>query len=321
MRLLKIGNKTISTPIIDILKSIRNQLTNGKLRDIRPRGNNIRVTCPFHSNGLEKTAASDIYIGDDEDIEYGFFRCFVCNCKGPFYHFVAECFDATDEWAKEWLIDNFSDGIIEYQIDLPEIILDKNSKKVNYLDENCLTNFESFHPYMIKRKLTQKVIDTFEIKYDPKSRSLVFPVRDETGKLLMLTRRSVDNKNFLIDNDKEKPLYLLYYILQHNIKEFLITEAQIDCLTSWGYGFPAVATIGNPSNHQLELLNKSGVRVLYLAFDQDQAGERFKNTVISKLRKDIIIIPVQFPEGYKDINDLENRDQFYDCIEKAEKNI
>lgn len=321
MRLLKIGNKTISTPIIDILKSIRSQLRNGKLRDIKPRENNIRVTCPFHSNGLEKTAASDIYIGDDEDIEYGFFRCFVCNSKGPFYHFVAECFDATDEWAKEWLIDNFSDGLIEYQIDLPEITLDKSVKKINYLDENCLTNFESFHPYMIKRKLTQKVIDTFEIKYDSKSRSLVFPVRDEKGKLLMLTRRSVDNKNFLIDKNKEKPLYLLYYILQHNIKEFLITEAQIDALTSWGYGFPAVATIGNPSDHQIDLLNKSGVRILYLAFDKDEWGEKFKNRLLSEIRKDIIVIPINFPEGYKDINDLENRDQFYNCIEKAEKNI
>ena len=95
---LIIDNKTISTPLIEIIKSVKAQLNNGKLKDIRPKGNNIRVSCPHHNHGLENTPAGDIYVGPPNDkVEYGWFKCFVCNEQGPFYHFIAECFDADDE--------------------------------------------------------------------------------------------------------------------------------------------------------------------------------------------------------------------------------
>ena len=47
----------------------------------------------------------------------------------------------------------------------------------------------------------------------------------------MLTRRSVIDKTFIIDKDKEKPVYLLNYIKNNNIKEATVVESQINCLT------------------------------------------------------------------------------------------
>ena len=47
----------------------------------------------------------------------------------------------------------------------------------------------------------------------------------------MLTRRSVKDKTFIIDKEKQKPVYLLYYLLQHNIQECYICESQINALT------------------------------------------------------------------------------------------
>ena len=37
---------------------------------------------------------------------------------------------------------------------------------------------------MKKRKLTDEVIKKFDIKYDPQTKCIVFPVRDELGKLV-----------------------------------------------------------------------------------------------------------------------------------------
>lgn len=228
---LVIDNKIISTPLLNIVNDIKKEVNNGKLKSVRVIGDNIQVTCPVHKQGTENKPSSYVYIGEtNKDVAYGDFHCFTCGEKGPFYHFVAECFDTDDEWAKEWLIDNYADGIIEYQIELPEIDLNKKPT-VNYLSEDCLKNFEDFHPYMIKRKLTKEVCKEFEVKYDPKTKCLVFPVRDENGKLVMLTRRSVENKTFIIDADKEKPVYLLYYLKKKNIQEAYICESQINCLS------------------------------------------------------------------------------------------
>lgn len=321
MPYLKINNRTISKPIIDIVKDIKNIIYNGKLKTVRVRGDNIRVTCPFHKNGLEDRASSDIYIGDKNDeLEYGWFKCFTCGENAPFYHFVAECLEISDSEAKAWLIRNYADGTLDYEIELPPIILNNNKKE--FLDESILDTFENFHPYMAQRKLAKNITELFQVKYDPATKCLVFPVRDEKGRLVMFTRRSVTDKRFIIDKEKEKPLYLLYYMLQNNIQEVMITEAQIDALTACGYGFPCIATMGAISDHQIDLLNKSGIRVLYTMFDNDEAGNRFTNKIINNLNKDILIVNVKILfNDKKDINDL-TFDEFYECINSAEnKNL
>ena len=125
---------------------------------------------------------------------------------------------------------------------------------------------------------------------------------------------------FIIDKDKEKPLYLLNYIKEHSIQECVITEGQIDALTACTYGMPAVATMGSISDHQLDLINKSGIRILYAMFDNDKAGISFYNKLKNRLKKSILLINVPILIiGKKDINDL-SQDEFWNCIENAKKN-
>ena len=84
-----------------------------------------------------------------------------------------------------------------------------------------------------------------------------------------------------------------------------ITEAQIDALTAWTFGYPCIATMGSPSTKQIDAINRSGIRHLILMFDNDAAGKRLKRSI----RDDIFISEVKFPHNVKDINDL-TRDQF-----------
>lgn len=318
METLVINNKHIYTPILDIVKDIQRCCNNGKLATIKPRSDNIRVTCPIHKGGKENKASADIYIGPStDDVKYGHFTCFTCGASHPFYMFVAACFDCSIDSAKDWLIQNYWDGKETIPIDLPEIILNKNIKKT-FIDESILTNFESFSPYItLERGLSKSIIEKFEVKYDSKTKCIVFPVRDELGRLQMLTKRSVNSKMFFIDEDKEKPLYLLFDVLKNNINTVMICESQIDALQAYSYGFPCVATIGAISNHQIDLLNKSGIRILYTFFDNDAAGVRFTNKLNSAIRKDILVINIKLNiPGKKDINDL-TRDEFYKCIKES----
>ena len=70
---ITVRDRLINKDIIEILYDIQGSCRNGKLRTIEDRGDEIRVPCPHHSFGQEKTPAMFIRKED------GVFNCFVCN--------------------------------------------------------------------------------------------------------------------------------------------------------------------------------------------------------------------------------------------------
>lgn len=317
MRQLIIDNYVINKPIEEILTLLKLSLTNGKLKDIENKGDDILVTCPHHDGGHEKTAACNIYIGNDTKLPYGYFNCFVCGEKGSFLKFVAECFDATESYAKAWLLENFGGELIAKNLFMGEpIVLNRNKGIKKHLDESILDQYQTWNPYLAKRKLSREICELFKVRYDPKYRQVIFPAYDMNGNLVMLAKRSIDVKSFYLDKDVEKPVYCLDYVMKNNIKTVLITEGPFDCLTGWEYGFPTIATFGKISDYQIEQINKSCINIIYAAFDNDAAGRSFLETLKRKLTKRIIIIETKFPTWRKDLNDL-TKEELQEIIKNA----
>ena len=317
MRQLIIDNYVINKPIEEILTLLKLSLTNGKLKDIENKGDNILVTCPHHDGGHEKTPACNIYIGNDTKLPYGYFNCFVCGEKGSFLKFVAECFDAPESYAKAWLLKNFGGELVAKNLFMGEpIVLNRNKGIKKHLDESILDQYQTWNPYLAKRKLSREICELFKVRYDPKYRQVIFPAYDIKGNLVMLTKRSIDTKSFYLDKDVEKPVYCLDYVMKNNIKTVLITEGPFDCLTGWEYGFPTIATFGKISDYQIEQINKSCINIIYAAFDNDAAGRSFLETLKRKLTKRIIIIETKFPAWRKDLNDL-TKEELQEIIKNA----
>ena len=317
MRQLIIDNYVINKPIEEILTLLKLSLTNGKLKDIENKGDNILVTCPHHDGGHEKTPACNIYIGNDTKLPYGYFNCFVCGEKGSFLKFVAECFDAPESYAKAWLLKNFGGELVAKNLFMGEpIVLNRNKGIKKHLDESILDQYQTWNPYLAKRKLSREICELFKVRYDPKYRQVIFPAYDIKGNLVMLAKRSIDTKSFYLDKDVEKPVYCLDYVMKNNIKTVLITEGPFDCLTGWEYGFPTIATFGKISDYQIEQINKSCINIIYAAFDNDAAGRSFLETLKRKLTKRIIIIETKFPANKKDVNDL-SKEELQEIIKNA----
>jgi len=317
MRQLIVDNYVINKPIEEILNLLRITLTNGKLKDIENKGDNLLVTCPHHDGGHENKPACNIYIGNDTELPYGYFNCFVCGEKGSFLKFVAECFDAPESYAKAWLLKNFGGELIRKEFFLGEPInINKNKVKKQGLDESILDKYQKWTPYLAKRKLSREICELFKVRYDPKYRQVIFPAYDIKGNLVMLTKRSIDTKTFYLDKDVEKPVYCLDYVMKNNYQTVLITEGPFDCLTGWEYGFPTIATFGKISDYQIEQINKSCINIIYAAFDNDAAGQSFTKTLKEKLTKRIMIIETKFPANKKDINDL-TKEELVDMLKSA----
>lgn len=314
MNELIIDNHVIKKDIKAILTLLKSQITNGKLADIKYDPESVRITCPFHKDGLEKNPSCGIYVGNG-DITWGTTHCFTCGYKGPLWEVIASCLDISPQRAKKWLCDNFTESVkdnrLTVELDAP-IQLTTIKKKETYLKESMLDDFQSWHPYMEKRKLSKEVCEKFQIKYDPQTECIVFPVRDIKGRLKFLTRRSVNSKQFIIDKGVEKEVYLLYNSLDE--RELYICESQINALTLRSWGYPAVALLGTGTDYQYAQLKKSGAIKFNLCLDGDDAGRRGTQRFIQNFPKSFITV-IKIPEG-KDVNDL-TKEQF-ESLKKEE---
>lgn len=305
---LTVDNKVILTPLPRILQTLQSQLTNGKLKDIdASNSENIKVTCPNleHKDGRERHPSCNIFNVDDNDkVAKGTVHCFSCGYKANFVKFICDCFENDDiDFGKEWLIEN-SDFAFQSEVQyLPEIELDKKIEEKEYLNESILNNYRQYHPYMWQRKLSKEIVDLFEVGYDSYSKCITFPVRDEYGKLLFITKRSVENKNFFIPKYVQKPIYLLYYVLKNKIDRVVVCESQINALYCWTLGVPAIGLFGTGDEYQYNILRKSGIRIFDLMFDGDYAGRKGAFRFEQYMKDTCLINKWILPEG-KDVNDL-----------------
>lgn len=228
---IEFKDNLLDTTILDIIKKVKQECPNNYFKDIIIKHDYIRVTCPYHKGGHESNPSCSIYCGSDSKLPQGILHCFTCGEAHTLDQWVGYCFNKDAAFGEEWLLKKFCNNTIKTNNTLLPIEQKENN---NYIDPSILNDFKPYHPYMTKRKLTEEIIKKFNIKYDPKTESIVFPVWDEHNKLVMLTKRNVNKKLFFIDENKEKPVYLLNNIINNNIKTVYVCESQINTLTLYG---------------------------------------------------------------------------------------
>lgn len=310
---------------LEVLNELKTQLAlNGiqRFAEFKPGPRNIQFNCPIHAGGQERNPSCGISIINQEGVPAGTVHCFTCGYTATLEQMISHCFGKDDDGAfgREWLIKNFLTISIENRKD---IILDlqRGNNKItnNYITEEELDSYRYYHPYMYKRRLTDEVIEQFDVGYDNhfelkdkfgkvKSvlRCLTFPVRDINGNTLFIARRSVDIKFFHYPEGINKPVYGLYE-LPKDAKEVIVCESILNALTCYVYGKPAVALLGLGTEYQYDQLRKLGCRKIITALDPDNAGQRATARLKKALNGSKLVTSYIIPEG-KDINDLEKEE-------------
>jgi DNA primase len=325
--------KVLDRPILEdeenVLIELRSQLElNGisMFKTINKTTHHLQFNCPFHNNGQELKPSCGITTVDikqgDKLVKAGTVHCFACGVTSDLTEMISYCFGYNDNgvFGIEWLRKNFL--TVEYE-DRPELKLnlsrDSNKEKpeIEYVSEEELDKYRYFHPYMYQRKLTDEIIEMFDVGYDDcyklknKSggeshlRCITFPIRDITGKTLWIARRCVDTKFFHYPSGVVKPVYGIYELSKVNPypKEVIICESIFNCLTCWVYGKYAVALNGTGNDLQYKQLRELPVRKYILGLDPDKAGYNGRRKLRKALGKSKIITEYEIPVG-KDINDL-----------------
>lgn len=297
---MQVSNKYISEDILTILQDIKSEVPD-KLGSFKRSGTGIAVTCPSHADGKEKNPSCFINV-DSNSIEEGTFHCFTCGVSGDFSKFVGLCFNKSSSFGTNWLLNRYS-TIDKPTLNLPIIDLSQKYISKKYLDESILDSFDSYHPYMSKRGISDEVIKEFNLKYDRNTQCVVFPVYDEKNRLSFLTRRTVEGKKFIIDKNASKAVVYGLNKAQY-YKEVYVVESQINCLVLWSWGYPAVALLGaGTTKEQLKTLSNSPIRSFILCYDGDQAGKHGAELFQKYISKSKFTTNIVLPNG-KDVADL-----------------
>ena len=310
---MEVNNHVILDDTQDILIELRKQLElNGVKRFAKfiDSGKNIQTNCPFHKEGQERKPSFGI------NKQTGECHCFGCGWSGTLSEMISNCFGKDDfgVYGNKWLIRNFLSVAVESR---PDIDVDFcRSKKITsetkkYISEQELDSYRYTHPYMYKRKLTDEIIDLFDIGYDKSTDCITFPNRDINGNCLFIARRSVKTKFFNYPQNVEKPVYGLYEcnICAKTIKnwfpdEIIICESMIDALTCWVYGKYSVALNGTGNENQFKTLRNMPNRKFILATDMDEAGLKARERIRQSLGNKLVTEYVWDINIAKDINDM-----------------
>lgn len=321
---MEVNNHVILDDTQDILIELRKQLElNGVKRFAKfiDSGKNIQTNCPFHKEGQERKPSFGINKNTGEC------HCFGCGWSGTLSEMISNCFGKDDfgDYGNKWLIRNFLSVAVESR---PDIDVDFcRRKKITletkkYISEQELDSYRYTHPYMYKRKLTDEIIDLFDIGYDKSSECITFPNRDINGNCLFVARRSVKTKFFNYPQDVEKPVYGLYEcnICAKTIKnwfpdEIIICESMLDALICWVYGKYAVALNGTGNENQFKTLRNMPNRKFILATDMDEAGLKARERIRQSLGNKLVTEYVWDINIAKDINDMSK--EYFDSLKEV----
>lgn len=299
----------------------------------------IQLHCPFHNNGQERRPSCGcsldyLYIGGKE-FQPGFFNCFACGAKFDFGSGIKEILalkgtsiemhpDLKPYLEDKSNVDNSSLIPSEVMASIfnkyaVEDLRTRTLIKTEYISEEELASYRFTVPYMYQRKLTDEVIERYDVGFDgnykPGGRKkpipcITFPCKNIEGKTLFICRRSIEGKFFYMPTNIEKSVYGIYE-LSPNTKEVIICESVFNALTCVVYGKAAVALFGTGTVAQINQLKKLGVASYVLCLDNDEAG--LKGTVKLKkaLSKTAMVWTMHVPEE-KDVNDL-TKEEFDIC--------
>lgn len=308
----------MGTPILaeakDMLELLRAET--GYLDKIRPTNRNVQFTCPFHGGGHEKKPSCGVSTNtvkrNGKIYPEGTVHCFTCGYTATdFSEFVSNLFGKEDGglFGYKWITKNF------YSVQVDErkpLDLNMGRGKVTtvereYITEEELDKYRYYHDYMFERKLTEKVINYFDVGYDSEANAITFPVNDKQGRTLYIQRRSIGTKFFQNPEvEKGVTLYGIDKVWKNieKVKELVITESPIDALTVWVYGGYAVALLGSePLPPQVKLLRELPIRKFISGLDNDEAGEKGTAKLKAAL-PDKLLYRYLFPENKNDLNEF-----------------
>lgn len=228
--------------------------------------------------------------------------------KGGLVKLLSYLRDESTEDTYDYLADKY--GIREIAegdlIKIPSIAL-MERKGPKWIPEMVMDALEDDFTYLEGRGISEATQRRIGIKYDSKHDSVAFPWRHINGQLANIKYRNTQEKKFYYVKDGVSIRTLVFgldIVYNEGIRKVAVCEAEVDALSLWEVGLPAVALgTSSMSPEQAELILKSPIEHLVIATDGDAAGDKVAKQIKELMGGMVHTTRKQWKDGCKDAND------------------
>lgn len=231
--------------------------------------------------------------------------------KGHFTHLLA--FLRVETWwdTEDYLLSKYSTLVKD--VDGLELVLDlKHSEVLRTFSRAEIEPYMWRVRYLLDRGITEEVHRLFQIGYDKENKAVMIPWHNSRGEIINMKFRSIRQKRFWYHPEGQRIkqyVYGLHIIIRRGITRVFCTESETDALYLWSQGIPAIAFGGaNMSEAQKKLILNSPIEELVVATDNDAVGKKFAERLEKELGGYIVLSRFNFPEKYKDVNDIPSKE-------------
>lgn len=271
----------------------------------RVRENKFQACSPFR-NETHPSFAVNLETGlwidsGASNVDDGFY-------KGNFVSLLSWLREETSEETIDYLVEKYA----PYNVDVETLVLDLDltleEKPPRVFEKGEYEHLIQSTDYLKGRGVVDKVQEKLQTGYDKKYNAVALPWHNKDGEVVNIKFRSLKNKYFWYADGQaiKHHLYGLFLVRRLGKDTVYIVESEIDALYLWSNGFAAVA-LGRAglSDSQKSLLLNSGIKTLVICTDNDKAGRRAGLQIIAELGGLIDIRTIDFPDGVKDVNEIE----------------
>ncbi|HID0815755.1 TPA: toprim domain-containing protein [Clostridium botulinum] len=223
---------------------------------------------------------------------------------------------------EDYLIEKYATILADTEVLELHLNLYGEQSKPKYIDRASIRHLYKYcTDYLTKRGISSEIQQLFGIGFNPENNTVAMPWHDKQGNIINIKYRRIAEKAFFYEKGGQpikNYVYGIYQCILKKAKRVFICESEIDALTLWTYGYPAIAVGGSSlSDSQKQLILSAGIEELVIATDNDLVGKRFKDFLAHEFGGNLTIYMFIFPDGVKDINDMTEK-QIKEAIEKLQ---
>ena len=180
----------------------------------------------------------------------------------------------------------------DYQV--MKLWFDRKMAEGTIYPESWLSRWDAgpVHPYWLRR-VGEAAARRFRLGSDPDAHACTYPLRDPTGQVLGVVRRSLggEGPKYRYPAGIDVGRLLFNYTTSHR-EAVILVEGALDAIALWNVGIDAFAIYGSRlSVDQIRLIDKIDPEYVYTCYDLDKAGwqahqdtERaFKHRMVDRL--------------------------------------
>lgn len=195
----------------------------------------------------------------------------------------------------------------DFTFSIPKVSLKPESLIKSPLDERVLEPYKYRHRYLESRGINEATQQFMGVGFSRVHKAITLPWRNPNGKLANVKYRKVLGKVFWYESGGVPVRNLVYGIdkvYKHNLKRVIICEAEIDALSWYTCGVPAIALGGTAvTKAQIDIIRRSPIETAVIVRDNDKPGEKMERKLVEGLQGAVALEYVRVPAAYNDSNE------------------